>query len=287
MPVKYEFGLKGDLVTLYEFYTIREMVGWLRKMPYNLAFSGKDKSSNTEDTEGRDTASYKEAEELLLHGWPDGARQVNKGYRLVKNLDQMNSAKVRAVSVEGFAPVVPLYLANQPQTMLGQSIVSKKTKVITLIKSISFNGSIGSENIKNSGLNTLAIVDSLERNGYRINLYVMDLGRARKNSGGGDQILGAMLKVKGAGERLNMAKIAFPIAHPSMLRRIMFRFVERCPEASSHFAGGYGSVPSNAAFLDIIRRLGDRRTYMVPNHVNDEFMPRTIEEFENMYGVQK
>ena len=48
------------------------------------------------------------------------------------------------------------------------------------------------------------------------------------------------VKIKGANERLNISKLSFPMVHPSMLRRLFFRFIEVHSEVTEGFVGGYG-----------------------------------------------
>ena len=48
------------------------------------------------------------------------------------------------------------------------------------------------------------------------------------------------VRIKSANERLNINKLSFPLVHPSMLRRLFFRFVEVHPGVPRSFVRGYG-----------------------------------------------
>ena len=49
------------------------------------------------------------------------------------------------------------------------------------------------------------------------------------------------MRIKSANERLNINKLSFPLVHPSMLRRLFFRFVEVHPGVPRSFIRGYGT----------------------------------------------
>ena len=70
------------------------------------------------------------------------------------------------------------------------------------------------------------------------------------------------IRIKGADEKLNISKTAFPLIHPSMLRRLIFRFIEVYPDVTSNFTSTYGMPIS----LDIFKQL-----------YNGTFLPKVIQ----------
>jgi hypothetical protein len=58
--------------------------------------------------------------------------------------------------------------------------------------------------------------------------------------------------VKNATEKLNLSKLAFPLVHPSMLRRLYLRWLEVFPGVPKSFVGGYGHPMSIDEMKDVV-----------------------------------
>ena len=269
----------GMYTTMYEFLSLGEFSKWVKEAPTSDVFKGKRLSSKDGDSYFTHTENFDEAWKLMTYGWDGAAKQMTGEYKKMRDFRQTGMALSMRPDVMGFQPIVPNWLANQPMSMINARMDVKKQKVLNMVKIITYNGGMSAKTMMEDGIKTLVMIDTLERSGYRINLEVCDMGSA------GGEHLGSMVRVKNANERFNVSKIAFPIAHPSMLRRMLFRFVECCPHANRSFCGGYGKVPSNNVFLDTITGLG-RNYYVIPARIGDDYTPHTLEEFKEIFNVR-
>ena len=150
------------------------------------------------------------------------------------------------LSVCGYQPVVPLYLAGVPTNMISKQLVAVKSKVINVTKLVNYNSATGVNKMIDESVKALQVVKKLEAQGYRCNLFIAVGAEADCR-----QVI-CKVKIKGANERLNISKLSFPMVHPSMLRRLFFRFTEVHPEVTKGFVGGYGRPVS---FTDMKRAL--------------------------------
>lgn len=226
-----------------EFNSIIQFYRYLCNTPFNKAFEDYPRSSeNTDKSRIRftKTSSFEEAVDLLLNGWEDAAIKLSQDIKV--SLKQPVQAKAKNVlSVSGYQPIVPLYLLGVPTDMLDRRMVNIKSKVITITKLVSYPSAVEAEEIEEESLKAVSVINKLESMGYRVNLNVA-FGSFE------DITIVCKVKIKNANERLNISKLAFPLIHPSMLRRLFFRYVEVCPEATREFRDGYGT-PCNVHMM--------------------------------------
>ena len=78
-------------------------------------------------------------------------------------------------------------------------------------------------------------IKKIEAQGIRVNLNLI-WGVAAGNTKEVTKV-----RLKSANERLNISKLAFPLVHPSMLRRLCFRYLEVAPTVTKSYTLGYGS----------------------------------------------
>ena len=219
-----------------EFSSISQFYDYICETPINGAFRWKTlKSSDTskDKYEFTKTHSFKEASELLRNGWDDMAQDLTN--RLNVNVNTVPTMKRKSVlSVAGYQPVVALYLAGVPQNMIDTKMVPVKSKIINITKSINYSGGTSTETIIRESIKAMQVVKRLEAQGYRVNLSIA-LGTAADYR----NVL-CKVCIKRAGEKLNVSKLAFPMVHPSMLRRLFFRYIEVCPDVTYGYTHGYG-----------------------------------------------
>lgn len=216
------------------FNNMSEFYKYLCDTPFNDAFRWEQHMSVISDYSFTQTYSFDEAVNLMKNGWKDMSKRLND--KLTVNCKSMGMVQKRKVvnSVAGYQPIVPLYLADVPENMVNTIKVAMKQKVINITKLICYGSGISTNTIIEQSIKALTLVKKLESMGYQINLYV-----ALGTSSGGRNIM-TRVKVKSAGERLNVSKLAFPLVHPSMLRRLMFRYIEVCPYTTKSFVHDYG-----------------------------------------------
>lgn len=201
---------------VYEFDSMSEYISVLKNTPPK---SNTNESSKYGHEKFYGTKTYDEAEELALHGWAECAKRLTKEYDMKVNQEVEKYMRTYLAPV-GYQAIVPLYLNGCPNNMVNSRIEVKKQKVISIVKSVGFRGDVKIKAIEEESLKTLILIRMLEKKGYRVNLYTLN---GFKRSG---KFYYVRVKVKGAAERLNISKLAFPLVHPSMLRRLNFRFRE-------------------------------------------------------------
>ena len=119
----------------------------------------------------------------------------------------------------------------------------------------------------------MQIVKRLESQGYRCNLNIV-LGVFK-----GTRRFIVKVRIKNANEKLNVSKLAFPMVHPSMLRRLFFRFIEVYPKVTSVFSYGYGQPIKGGALREFL----DKKEILLPDTiVKDVNKITSVEDLENL-----
>ena len=259
---------KTNGIWVVEFKSIREFEQFITETPTNKVFkntyslSSKDTNSWTADFTG--TKSFDEAIDLLHNGWTDKAKELTKRLKAVERDMAPIMKQQRCISVAGYQPIVPLFLAGQPANMVGTRMQPVKQKVVTLVKSISYNGNIEPEEWTEQGLKALAVVKKLEANGLRVNIDIVRGGYDPDNNSNG---IACRVRVKNANERLNVSKLAFTMCHPSIQRRLMFRFTETYDKVTSGYRSTYGMTFTTSDWKKV---LDQKREYLLPSFINGD-----------------
>lgn len=201
----------------------------------NPVFKDLPLSSQTGTKSFTSTESYEEASKLMICG--DAS-----------NLDKIKSANISglksndksfAMQIEravcGCTPNVPAYINGIPTSMLNFRKIQKSTKIINIAVSGSVSFDIEASDVINASASIASIISSIERKGFRVNLYV-SFGASEQRDN-----IGVLIRIKKSSSPLNMLNIAYPLINPSMLRRHFFRYIETYPnKISSDFLWGYG-----------------------------------------------
>ena len=218
-----------------EFDSLNEFESYITNTPLNDTFRWQKLSSTNGSYSFTQTQSYEEATKLLKDGWSSMAQEITKKLNVIKNQVVNEHVQKIIYDVVGFQASVPRYLQGIPTSMVNKKLVPVKQKVITLDKDISYNASIKTEQIIEASVQTLQLIKKIEAQGIRVNLNLV-WGVAA-----GDTKEVAKVRLKSANERLNISKLSFPLVHPSMLRRLCFRYLEVAPTVTKSYTWGYGA----------------------------------------------
>lgn len=220
------------------FDSLAEFYDYICSTPFNEAFRWEKHSSVKTGVDAyrwTQTDSFDDAVLLMKRGWSDMAQKlVNKLNAIDKKTQPIQKRRL-INSVAGYQPIVPLYLAGVPTSMVSSKMVPVKQKVINITKLFNYSGDISSDKIIDESIKVMQLVKKLEAQGYRVNVDV-----AFGSTAGGREIA-ASIRVKSANERLQVSKLAFPLVHPSMLRRLMFRYIEVNDNVTRSYVDGYGA----------------------------------------------
>lgn len=261
-----------DRTFMQEYSGIEEFYKYLCDTPFNDAFRWSEHSSVCTDWYSKKwtkTENFEQATEMLKNGWDDMAKQL-KNKMVGKKLEAEMVKQCRNVlAVAGYQPVVPLYLAGVPQNMVAKKMVPVKQKVVNITKSLNYSSSVSSDKIIEESIKVMQLVKRIEQQGMKCNIYI-----ALGTEAGGRKII-CKVKIKGAAERLNVSKLAFPLVHPSMLRRLMFRYIEVCPDVTKAHVGTYGYPVS----VDDMKRMMPKDVVLPAIWGVDVDKVKNVEEF--------
>lgn len=259
---------------IIQFDSLTDFYNYCISTPFNEVFRWSTPSSVTGGSDFTKTESFDEAVQLFKNGWSDMAGKLAQKLKVLETKQQPIMRPKNFMSVAGYQAIVPLYLQNSPNNMMNKKMVPAKQKVITLNKSIDYHGGVKAEQIIEESIKAMQIIKKLEAQGYRCNLNIV-LGAT---AGYPSKQFVVKVRIKSANEKLNVSKLAFPLVHPSMLRRLFFRFVEVYPHITKSFVGGYGAPATSHELRNVFK--GE---YLLPNFIKKDVNTiKTIDDLENV-----
>lgn len=245
---------------MLEFNSISELIKFTHTEPNKGFFSNRECSSIEESssaTKFTNTKTYEEAEEMLIKGWNLKTKE------LMTKLNQQDTCiatKQKSVyDVVGGQASVPRYLQGVPTNMIRQVRVKTKAKIVNINKNITYSGSVSASDITEKCLDCIKYVNTLEAKGTKCNVYVVIVSTTNSNRRSKGETVAIRVKVKSANERMNIAKLSFSMCHPSMLRRIGFKLIEKSGVTDTRFIsygyplrekGSLNKIYPNTEFFD-------------------------------------
>ena len=259
--------MKADKINskteIVQFDSLQEFYKYICDTPFNEAFRWADHFSVTGDKHWTKTASFEEAVELFKNGWSDMATKLVQKLKIIESKTEPHMKPRNKLDVCGYQAIVPLYIQGVPNNMMNKKMVPVKQKVITLNKSLDYHGGVDSDQIIDESIKAMQIIKKLEAQGFRCNLNIT-LGTTAGWGADAKQFI-IKVRIKSANEKLNVSKLAFPLVHPSMLRRLFFRFIEVYPNVTKNFVGGYGAPAKSSELRDVFK--GE---YLLPNFIKKD-----------------
>lgn len=205
---------EGTKVTHEYFSSIHHMLACLDGRENNSAMADAHSSTRSSDSEWSGTRSYEEAVKLLTYGYTDILDKLRLGiHKAMKSLDSCDFSKSYIIEdVQGAAPIVPNYLQGLPKTMSYRQPVVKKVKTINIVYAPTSNCSTEANEFIEAGIGLLSAIRAIERSSIAIKLDCMFT-----DSQVGNEIAVGCVRIKNYRDRLDLQKLCFPIAHPSIL----------------------------------------------------------------------
>ena len=250
----------------YKFDSIWSVIEYLKTAPYNKVF--KEKASEESDYDFTGTHSYKEAESLCLYGGDksDFERFMYLKESLDHTLLEKQTRTTQFNDFVGDTPNVPLYLMGYPLNMIRQKREEiNEDNVIDIYFNISVPAYTTQEQIFNRGVIALSLIDYLEGLGYKVNLHLFELSTKD------DQICLYEFNLKNLDEPTDYRNLFFPLTHPSFLRRIIFKLVEKTPELTREWTYGYGT-PADRFLIESVFNVsvGNKFVFYTPKDMGIE-----------------
>ena len=237
-------------VVFQKFDSVTELSEFIKNTPQTKEGEENNWSVKESDylTEFAGTRTFLEAERLLIYGDSRNADKVRKNIEQItaglkgKN-KSFKGAKTLSYSLKssavGFLPIVPKYLAGEPENMLTlQKVQKQTTKVLNIYIYIGTECRTKAEKLNLCLCRILCAVFALEKEGFRVNIF----SYLTVSCNGG--VLGYTVKIKDSGQKIDLLKIAYSLCHPSSLRRHGFAVLERLNGSKLHVKldSGYGLV---------------------------------------------
>lgn len=247
------------------FNDISELLRVLNSRENNSVMKYED-SSETGSCDFTGTKSLEEAEELLRYGWFEKVNEVKKMLRVtMQESNKLVGKRAKILnSPVGYIPNVPNAIQNKPDSMIRVLKEPSKQKTVHVMYSITANAGHEAEFFIKMGVRLVTALNIIEQSGIRTKLSVIFFG-GRKN----DDRAVAALKIKDYGEPFNLGKICFPLIHPSMFRRVGFRWLEKAEGLQdSDWTWGYGRPMDTEDFEQLMEIEGFKSAFPDAKIVN-------------------
>ena len=239
---------KKDDYLFYE--NIQDMVEFLKHAP-RIGNDDTEYATDREDDDGfYGNMSYQEALEKLEFGDKETAENIEN----IENQTMMTQKIMQTYKndVYGFMPNVPNAIMGLPQSMINirHHRIKGNNKIIDLVLNADVSAAVSGEKYQKVTKTFLNIVDSLEKQGYRLNIYYA-ITTIFSNSD-----CCWLMKLKDSTEPFNKYKCAFPLGTAAMFRRIGFRLIETLPSKKSKrevVNGGYGRPAHDEKMQKLIK----------------------------------
>lgn len=226
---------------------------FLRAANAPCSLADEKRSSRTNGASFCLSADYAHSERLAIEGVPEIEARIN---RLSDTLESLAGECPDSMRLEydiyGNAPDVALYLSGEPECMTRFEFTpAERGNILSIVVSGGASGMTKSATIERRGAAVLALVDLLESAGYRVELTILFASRSLETR----NICSTRINVKQAGEALDVTRLCYVLAHPSMLRRTVFSYWETLASLRYEFGfyrgGNYGSAADDDAEADL------------------------------------
>lgn len=215
--------------------------------------------------------SYDEARQRCIKGDGNLAKMLRGSDKLDIHMPSTGTRKRMMTGVAGFAPHVPNFLAGVPNNMIFVKEQKVQKKVITVMYGCNTLGDVEPDEIAKVSARVLSCVMSLERKGYRVNLYAVNAAEQNYVRSG------FSVKIKDSGQHIDVLKCAFPLLSAAWNRRFAFRF----REVASHFTAGMGNSMYGYDLRSFLNK--NNVKYDIALNYYDAAKVRTVEELEKLF----
>lgn len=167
------------------------------------------------------TASFDEAVSLAEQGVPALREQLFAAVIRQK----MEAAPVWDTAPVGVFPCIPAYAAGIAEDMFmpNDDGMTSAKPIVRLYMNVSAGAHTSVEQIINRGAAIVNLIDTIEGDGLR-RVELVAVCNSRNAESSGRNLFSIV--VKRSDEHLDWGRVSFALAHPSFLRRLMFRVQE-------------------------------------------------------------
>lgn len=146
---------------------------------------------------------------------------------------------------------MPAHLSGSPECWMSYESELKPKSVIKLAVELGGAGTVPAYQLKNRGEAIIALINSLELAGHSIELNIVRAFTEKRT----DKTWQFLIRVKDAGQVLDIQRLQFMIGHPAFYRRCLFglgeiakgsSMMDRNTYTASYKPAGYVHIPSDA-----------------------------------------
>ena len=157
------------------------------------------------------------------------------------------------------------FLAGEPECMIRSRRRQRRgaAKVVRIVVPTTYSASVGEDVVRRRGAAVVALVDVLNRAGNRLEIWSWNgitIGGNRES---------IATKIQDAADPVNMGRIMFALAHPGLLRRVVFGVQENPAVFDESWirdrGEGYGMPIKGAPLDDEIPGANDGPTVTLPS----------------------
>lgn len=202
-------------------------------------------SSNNHGDDFSMCKSLQDAIGMARDGWHDVRPEVDKifGDVAMRIADRLESRFQTLHNYSGFSVDMGRYLQGDPECMLDYVPEEQQAmgRVVKVVVNLAARWDIPAETILKRGVAVVALLDTLHKLGVGIELWAEE--SISKNSAK----FSNRIKIHDSSQMLDINSVMFAVAHPAMLRRVIFSMQEQSAKAKqqgAHSGGGYGK-PEN------------------------------------------
>lgn len=190
------------------------------------------------------SASLEDAVNIAKHGYMEVRPQVDALFDDISEriADRLDMRFQTTLNYTGAVVDMGRFVLGDPECMLDYVPETADTmnRVVRILVNISASSGVSADEIRRRGVAVAALVDTLHKMGMGMELWVEDALKAGVNYG---SRFATRCKIHDSSQMMDIDSLMFALAHPSMLRRLVFSVQEQSPKAreqGAYSGGGYG-----------------------------------------------
>lgn len=241
----------------HSFSSPETFADWLDKNGARHAWITTDRIEELADAADCGGCNTRDAIKLALAGWAEGAEQAAR-LRDKITAANPNGPRLARWDIAGAYPNMPRALAGNPLHMRRvDSARLKRRPVLTFVSHYGALAGVSGDFMLRRAAVVAAIVDAVEAAGY--SAQVIAWTASSKDS---EKVTGAetACTLKDAGQALDVARLAFGLGHPALLRRMTFAARGAMPSLKP-LGTGMGQTHSD---VKLTAEQNDAGTYLIP-----------------------
>ena len=266
---------------LRQFKNVREVEEQLQ-LPLAECWQGQSEPP-TDEKISRDTKWYgfpsqEAAFQAYFGGWYDEAMLG----RLKVRKPVTGNDKLRChtkFDVKGVYPDVSRFMLGLPDNMVEEVFVRKQSKIVKIIYCPNAHCGTGSEEFLKALTNIVRLVQTLEMNGYRVDLNIYHYFYDRHGHG---KVLSFLLPVKDPDRALNLKRCMFGMGHTASFRILAFLLCSKDPE--TWYIQSYGCEEWSEGKANLERFIDTKGTVVI--NLRDAVSEERIDDILKQYNVE-